>query len=248
MLCGCERESGYGRYEPTLPGFYLFRQVDDALCGELSGAAPVFAFARYYATESDAEREEIHDAFFYTSRITSRGDRWHIIDNERELVIATGGKRLDEPDARWIYSYVSSAGHNREIRPSTTAAQSYTLLLPEVSGQPLFTAGEFTLAVSFESRPAASGASVQSIRFALTGSGTSRGDDIDVAFGIAEPLEFDAFQSYVAEGALTLTTTNDGVTDAATARYRDDGQRVRIEYNGHEKFWNTTYGAAFRYE
>lgn len=249
LLCGCERESGYGSFDPTLPGYYMFQQVDESLCSELSDVMPVFAFSLYYAAQTDEEREKIHDAFFYSSRIARNGDQWRIIDADSELVIDTGGKGLSENGARWTYRYADRSDYYGQTLPAITSdAGSLTLCLPQTPERMFWTTGDFPIEAAYVYRPVSSGASVHSITLTLAGSGVTHADEIDVDFEITDPLKYNSFVSYFDKGALKLTTTNNGVTDTATATFTGEEGDTAIEYNGHKKIWYKRYGYPFRYQ
>lgn len=250
VLCGCERESGYGRFEPTLPGYYMFQQVDAALCGELSEMAPVFAFLIYYAAETDEEREKIHDAFFYASRISQKGDQWRIIDTDSELVIDTGGAPLSENGAKWTYHYADRSDCYGETLPAITSegSETLTLCLPETPKREFHTAGLFPVKAAYEYRRIPSGVYVHSIRITLSGSGTTYTDDIDIYFRITSPLEFDSFASYIEKGSMTLSTANGLDIDTAKADYMGNNGDVTIEYNRYVKTWNRRSEYPLRYE
>lgn len=247
VLCGCKKEDGYGQYEPTRPGYYMFRQVDTALCGEFSDVMPVFAFALYYAADNDAERETIHDAFFYTSRISGKDGQWRIINDSWELVIVTGGKSLYDQGAQWTYDYISRTDNYGEALPTITGngQETFTLRLPERPKEASYTTGDLRVKAAYEYLPISPGAYVHSIRLTVSGTGKVYTDDIDVGFETTFPLEYDSYASYIGKGAMKLTTTNDGVTDTAQATYTGTDNEIRIEYNEHQKVWETTYGYNF---
>ena len=250
LLCGCEKEGGYGRFEPTLPGYYMFQQEDTALCGELSELVPVFAFSIYYAADTDEEREKIHDAFFYSSRISQKGDEWRIIDTDSELVIDTGGTSLSENGAKWTYRYADRSDCYGEEFPAITSEDGgmLTLCLPETPEREFYTAGLFPVKAAYEYRRIPSGAYVHSIRITLSGNGTTYTDDIDIHFRITSPLEFDSFSSYIGKGSMTLSTVTGLDMDTAKADYMGENGDITIEYNRYVKTWNRRSEYPFRYE
>lgn len=247
-LCGCVKDKSYERFEPTKPGYYLFQQANAALQYEMDELWPVFAFAGYYAADSEEMRESIHDAFFYTSRISRNGDQWRIIGEDTELVIDTGGKSLYDEGTRWTYFYTGRDYYTSELPTVTrTGAESapYTLNMPAMPERPSGISGELTLSQSFIHRPAED---KYSVKIDISGAGQVRSGNRQIEFGITEPLEYDSASPVFDKGGMTLTTTKDGVTDTAKARFLSINNMVGIEYNGYYDDWDIVYGYSFRYE
>lgn len=247
-LCGCVKDKSYERFEPTRPGYYMFQRVDVALQEEMDDLWPVFAFAGYYAAGSDEVRERIHDAYFYSKRITRTDDVWRIIGEDSELTIDTGGKSLYDDGTQWTYYYTGRDDYADELPTITrTGAEAgpYTLRLPPMPERPADLSGELTLSQSLVHSPPTD---TYSVRITVSGKGRVRAENIRVDFKITEPLEYDSAMPVFGQGELTLTTTNDGVTDTAKAYYQLTGNLVEIEYNGHYEYWDIKYGYTFRDE
>lgn len=207
---------------------------------------PIFAFAQYYAAENDQEREQIHDRYFYTQRITHTDNQWRIIDHGSELVIETGGKSLFEDNTQWSYQY-----NNRNDYPGALATITfigpkpghYKLHLPQSPKRESSVWGDLTLTASWINHPAQNTTSIQLL---TSGQGICRTGDLKISFDINEPLQYDTLTPIFEKGKLTLSTTNNGVTDTATAQINFD--EIYIEYNGYDKIWNLRDENRFRYQ
>ncbi len=99
-LTGCRINDGY-TYEPTRTGKQLFDITRETIIKDSETLVVLLHFNEYLSATDESAREEIHNRYFYTSRIFESDGTWHIIDSEREIFITTGGKLLSESDCEW---------------------------------------------------------------------------------------------------------------------------------------------------
>ncbi len=245
LLGGCVVDESPEQYEPTRPGYFLFAQSAPMLRAAIDEVVPVFAFATYLAAESDAEREAIHNHYFYTSRFVQSGTKWLIINGNNELMIETGGKQLAEDGALWSY-YIREDGSVSTSLPTISRKGSdpenqYTVTLPPLSKKTNYTTAILQITV----QPVIG---LLGSEWLLSGAGIVHKEELDIDFQITTPMRYNNRKPpFFDEGALTLCTTLNGVTDTAEAAVGLHGT-VKISYNGHTNNWDINNGFTIRYE
>lgn len=228
---GCIVEDAYEQFEPTLPGYFLAQCAAPALRTAMDELWPVIAFAEYYAADDDARRQ-IHDTYFYRSRITTDdGTVWRIIDTERELIIRTEGRSLLDEGVCWNYYYLGRDYDAQRLPALTHREGAFTLELHEA-------ASRFEAALVLSAEPYRNpGLELSGIRIDCSGSGTVRADDLPIELSIETPLRYESTAGGFVRGSLRLTARRDGQTDTATVAYTDD-MRAEITFNEFTKLWN----------
>ena len=225
-------------FQPTRPGYYLFRQSYEPLCDIADDLRDVFAFARYYVASTEEEREKLHDAFFYSKRITRNGNTWRIIDSWMEVEIATGGLPLQAEEAHWTINYNSNYDKQKRtltIGRDTSAADRYTLLLSENFGT---LTGRFSVETTFATQVPESGIRTFTVKLSIAGEGHATAHDVGIDFTIRTPLRYDSSAAHAfTAGAMRLITDGKDTAEAVLEGY----DIVKIEYNGHQASWNCSY-------
>ncbi len=225
-LCGsCVTESSGESFDPTRIGYALFVPVNATLQREMNDVWQLFALAHYASADTDAERERLHDAYFYTLRIVHTPTQWRLISKTSELVIDTNGKNLFDEGAIWSYYYRNRNYYTTELPTITRQSRGeYTLNLPPTPKRTYYSAGLLSLSVTYWSKPSSDTIGIQIL---LGGEGHTQADDRQIDFAISEPLQYSTDSSAFDEGLINLSTA----TDRAEARYLL-ARGVTIGYNG----------------
>ena len=230
--CGCQIAQEQD-FEPTMLGYEL---TNDFARNVLSKYNRLFVLQHFneWLSEQNAEaREEIHDKWFYSSRIVERKtDEWHIITPYEEMVILTGGKMFDQDDTQWRYYYADGIYDESDL-PSFTRTGSgedegYLLYVPSCGGEQAF---ELALTLS-EYDSIDGGNHTKVLRITAEGDGTAEqpwycsgiGDD-PILFTILEPLVYDYGTHSFTSGRIRFDLTVDG-----TAR------RPEVEFDKNNGF------------
>ncbi len=233
---GCVVSDSPEKFQPTRPGYYLFRQSYEPLCSVADELRDIFAFARYYTAPTDQEREALHDAFFYAKRIARSGDTWRIIDSWKEVEIVTGGLPLQAEGSDWTINYTDTYYDKPQrtltIGRDASAEDRYTLLLSEDFDT---LTGCFTVETTFVTQFPEPGIRTYTVEQSIAGEGHAAARDVGIDLAIRTPLRYASTTSHAfVAGALRLTT-GEGDTAEAVLESHD---LVKIEYNGHDATWN----------
>lgn len=103
IFSGCKVSDGQ-KFTPTDLGYHLAISSLTVIAGTLDEFYTMKALDLYISAD-EAEREVIHDAYFYSQRIVERGaGQWQIIKTENDnITVFTGEKSLSETGAKWDF-------------------------------------------------------------------------------------------------------------------------------------------------
>lgn len=238
-LTGCRiEEAEY--FEPTQGSFYVFVRANDHLSAAADDAARILLFDLYYSAPEEM-REEIHDRWFYASRIFNTDDEWHVVNTDYELVIRTGGQPLSAEGAVWQYAYVGRTYSENGVptiacRKNELLETYYDFELQNGEGRLSFTA------VYYDQTPDDSTVR-QRYRLQIAGSGRCPAygncrELGEVAYETIGALTYDSDDpQYFGEGRLKLSAQTDDGPIESEAEYLA-GRQVSISDGTHTKtYW-----------
>lgn len=237
-LTGCKIEEAES-YEPTRRGYFMFRDAEEELVGVMDDVIRVFFFDLYYSA-TEEEKENIHNRYFYTSRIYSKGDEWHIVDINREMIICTGGKSLHEEGTTWRYRYADTHYSNESDMPSLTSRAKdgteemlYDFALPYGRGL-----------LEFVPRHMSQNLSDGTVRYWVETTVSGIGEFVcehryyredTLNCEITEPLSYNSWHRSFRDGIMKLTAYVGEEKREAEAKYimqNNNRMTVLIKYNG----------------
>jgi len=240
-LTGCKISEAES-VDPVQIGAVMFRPVHEELIDATADAADVFLFDAYYSAP-EADRKDMHDRYFYTSRIFSSGDEWHIVDTDRELIIYTGGKSLSEAGTTWRYRYASTVYYDETDMPSLTSRVDENVLFEKMycDFKLPYDRGVLKLEPHYLSETRKDGTIGYWIELEVAGAGKCyhREEHYDlenIDYEATDPLRYSSLQQWFIKGELNLTAKILDKDREAKARYEDDG-RVWITYRGHSNMY-----------
>lgn len=234
-LTGCKIDDGEV-YEPTRMGRQLFYITADTMGEESELLTTLLQFNEYLAAPTEQAREEVHNRYFYTSRIFETKDGWHIVNSNKTLVINTGGKLLSEVGAEW-----NSLDNDKY--PLSTA--KYLTRLADEAGDDRAVyqfitsqTNKYTVKVR-EKTTLQGGASKSEYEFSFSGRGTASRHSIYAYFEILEPtICVSTYSQYLYGGKLRLWCFDGSLRYEVTAAPEVYGGSVTISYNDHNKSYN----------
>lgn len=234
-LTGCKIDEG-DTFEPTRVGRQLFRISADAIGEESKMLATLLRFNEYLSASTDEAREELHNRYFYTSRIIEVKNEWHIINSNSTLIINTGGKLLSEVGAEWSY-------RSNDQYPLATA--KYITRLANEAGDDraiyqFITSQTNKYSVNVRKKAISQdGTSKSEYEFSYSGCGTASRYSTYAYFEILEPtICVSTYPQYLYGGKLRLWCFDGSVRYEVTAVPELYGGSVSIFYNDYNKSYN----------
>lgn len=241
MMAGCRTSEG-GEFNPTLTGYTHFRHVDSFVAGQLPIVRVMLLFNEYVAAETEEDRKEIHDTYFYTNRIfEGEQGQWHIVSSYTELIIDTGGLTLDSEGAVWTFRY---AGEQYDVdnMPSITSPgissdgerRLYTLHIPgkvdlELSIKPTYVTTDDDAKQELRFDTLISGRGRLSVNYGSPDPATS------ITFEATEPVHGqDPTASWFDSGSWEICAVASDYTDKLQAQYLGVSH-VKIFCNGYSR-------------
>lgn len=234
-LTGCKISEGE-LYEPTRMGRNLFHITVDTMSKESEMLATLLQFNEYLSAPTEQVREEVHNRYFYTSRIIETKNEWRIVNSNSTLIIRTGGKLLSEVGAEWAYidddryplataKYLTrladEAGDDRAVyQYITSQTNKYTIKVREkVNSQGIISKPEY--------------------EFSFSGRGTASRYSVYAYFEILEPtICLSAYPQHLYGGKLRLWCFDESLRYEVTAAPEVYGGSVVISYNDYNKSYN----------
>lgn len=135
-MAGCRTSDG-SEFNPTLAGYTHFEYVDKFVAGQLPVVRKLLLFDLYLSAESEEERTQIHNEYFYTFRIFEEEGLWHVVSSYTELIIDTGGSLLADEGTTWAFRYADEKYDTDDMPTITnngtsdeTGATRYALHVP----------------------------------------------------------------------------------------------------------------------
>lgn len=236
-MSGCRTDDG-SEFNPTLAGYTHFEYIDTFVAGQLPVVRKLLLFDLYLAAESEEERMQIHNEYFYTFRIFEQEGLWHIVSSNTELIIDTGGSLLADEGATWAFRYADEK-YDTDDMPTIanigtsdeTDATRYALHMPSL----------VDLLLDITPKNTTSEGTKTSLRFDtyISGGGrltvdygSSRLNTTVMMFEATEPVHTsDPSISWFNSGAWSVRAVASGITDVFEARYIGS-KKVMITCNG----------------
>lgn len=227
-LCSCKTATREYR-NPTYPGYMM-------LVNNISGykALPekltlLFQIDEYIGAETDAEREQVHDKYFYNEYVAydAANGVFTIRYNTCELFVNTGGKRIGETGAEWSGRYERESKFVPDVK--CIGENRYEINYNELE-YPRYSSDKYKVSVEVEIKELS--LSYRYIVLEMTGTCESCNKSDNRTFiidGSATGLIWKGTRFY--GGTVELTTENRGVVDNAKAEFSDDGD-FTVWYNG----------------
>lgn len=218
-LCSCKTDTREYR-KPTYPGYIMLVNNITGYRALPEKLALLFQIDEYISAETDEERERVHDRYFYREYVVYDAEKGvcTIRYQSEELIVNTGGKRIDEIGAEWSGRYdratkfmpvVNCIGENR-----------YEVTYNELD-YPRFSNDKYKVSVEVEIKESLT----SNKRLSLSMSGTCESynkydNSTFIVNGRATDLTL--YGGYIYGGTVELTTENRGVVDNAKVEFSDD--------------------------
>lgn len=238
-LTGCRINDGY-TFEPTRMGKYLFDITRENICRDSEMLVTLLNFNEYLSATDDSARVELHNRYFYTSRICELNGQWHIINPQQDISITTNGKLLSEVGCEWSIAFLK--GHGRV--PTTI---KLSRLAGGEDGESVkvlrYASSEYEYIIEVKDYTTlVEGNQKREYEFSYTGTGSTLHYTTTVYFDIATPTIWRSTDTeFLCGGWLKLWCFDNDLQYEVTAQPSDTYSQVRSVRLFYEKFTKTYY-------
>lgn len=234
-LCSCRTDTREYR-NPTYPGYVMLVNNIAGYKALSEKLILMFRIDEYIGAETDAEREMVHDKYFYKEYVAYDAAKgvFTIRYQSYELFVNTGGKRIGEVGAEWSGRYeretmfmpvVKCIGENR-----------YEVTYNE-SDYPRYSSDRYNVSAEVEVKESLTSNKYLSLSMSGTCESYNKsGNSSFIVDGCATELTY--YGGWFCEGTIDLTTENRGIVDNAKAEFSDDGT-FTVWYGGSRDVYSS---------
>lgn len=217
--------------DDTRAGKLLFDYTNAHVGVATEAVRTAFAFNGYYRQTTPKEREEMHDRYFYKSRIVDQDSVWLILNNSGVdwTIRMNDGMPLGEQGAVWKLWCMRVGDKKPMLTCDLLHDEKITCRIYEDG---LFeSTSEWTVTPKFD----------PFISVIECGSGVllwHLPPKMTIRYDIVKPLLCDDAADCISTGTLMITSSipEEGIRDIVNAEY--DGQWVQITYGDHTYAWD----------
>ncbi len=243
VMCSCEVSDG-DTVKRTAPGYFMYSNTIPGYNSLAATLKLAFQIEEYIAASTDEERKAVHNKYFYSQYVDYDAETgvFNVRYYSNQLFVDTGGKLLSEEGAVWHGHYTLSDPHDKkESFPTFTRLENGNCKVEYSVAQYYdYPSADISVMMTIEEPQ-----SILDDRIVKL-SGSSKSEYVSSRDGgsliiNAEVSDLTLNGTTFVSGRFDMTTTNDGVTDTATATIIEP-MNVDIEYRGvKEKYLGYYY-------